>query len=302
MQLPRTELRDPDAIGLAKKNDAEILELLLHKQMGALSAVMTALPALTIGAARIQAAITGNKMIGYAGAGSAGLAALCDYLELPGTFGYPPERLRMLFAGGTENLKSMRGRVEDSAEAGERDFQASGLGSGDCLILNSASGTTPYTLGALHAARNSGTTTIGMANNPDTPLLIESDIPILLPTTPEIIAGSTRLGAATAQKVALNMMSSLVALRLGHAVRGHMVNLVADNEKLQKRALRIIMDISDCAEQDALTALNAAAGNVKVAILIARDKLEPDEARQRIADCDGNLRPLLDRSKNPQEH
>lgn len=300
MQLPRTELRDPDAIGLARRSDADILELLLQKQVAALSAVSSALPALTDGAARIQAAITSNKMIGYAGAGSAGLAALCDYLELPGTFGYPPERLRMLFAGGTDNLKSMRGRVEDSTEEGSRDFYDSGLGTDDCIILISASGTTPYTLGVLRAAKESGTTTIGIANNPDTPLLQQADIPILLPTQPEIIAGSTRLGAATAQKVALNMMSSLVALRLGHAVRGHMVNLVADNEKLQKRALRIIMDISDCSEADALDALRNASGDVKIAILIARDKVEPEVARQRIAACDGNLRPLLDHTINPQ--
>ncbi|WP_150525871.1 N-acetylmuramic acid 6-phosphate etherase [Roseibium sediminis] len=300
MQLPRTELRDPDAIGLARRSDADILELLLQKQVAALSAVNSALPALTDGAARIQAAITSNKMIGYAGAGSAGLAALCDYLELPGTFGYPPERLRMLFAGGTDNLKSMRGRVEDSTEEGSRDFYDSGLGTDDCIILISASGTTPYTLGVLRAAKESGTTTIGIANNPDTPLLQQADIPILLPTQPEIIAGSTRLGAATAQKVALNMMSSLVALRLGHAVRGHMVNLVADNEKLQKRALRIIMDISDCSEADALDALRNASGDVKIAILIARDKVEPEVARQRIAACDGNLRPLLDHTINPQ--
>ncbi|EFO30051.1 N-acetylmuramic acid 6-phosphate etherase [Roseibium sp. TrichSKD4] len=294
MSLPRTELRDPDAIGLAKSSDENILGLLLEKQTEALNAVHSALPQLAKGASLIQKAIIEKRLIGYAGAGSAGLAALCDYLELPGTFGYPVDRLRMLFAGGIDNLKSMKGSIEDSLEGGTNDFAASGLSENDCLILISASGTTPYTLGVLNAAKAAGITTIGLANNPDTPLLHQSDVPILLQTQPEIIAGSTRLGAATAQKVALNMMSTLVALRLGHAVRGHMVNLVADNEKLQIRATRIIMDIAGCDIETAQFALKQTLGDVKVAILMVRDDLPVDIARQKIAECDGNLRPLLD--------
>jgi len=293
MKLPTTEDRDPLSIGLNNKSDDDVLALLLDRQRAALDAVEDAIPQISKAANALQRASQANGMIGYAGAGSAGLTALADCLELPGTFGFPPERMRMLYAGGAENLLHLAGTYEDNEDAGRHDFLTSGLGEGDILIAVSASGSTPYTLGTFRAAQAAGTETIALANNPDAPLLDLADHPILLKTPPEIIAGSTRLGAASAQKAALNMISTLVALRLGHAVRGHMVNLVADNEKLRLRAQRILQDLTGCTAETAMTTLLKADGRVKVAALMILRDLDRTAAEKILADNNGNLRPFL---------
>lgn len=293
MKLPTTEDRDPLSIGLNNKSDDDVLTLLLDRQRAALDAVGDAIPQISKAANALQRASQANGMIGYAGAGSAGLTALADCLELPGTFGFPPERMRMLYAGGAENLLHLAGTFEDDEEVGRTDFQTSGLGEGDILIAVSASGSTPYTLGTFRAAQAAGTETIALCNNPDTPLLDLADHPILLKTPPEIIAGSTRLGAASAQKAALNMISTLVALRLGHAVRGHMVNLVADNEKLRLRAQRILKDLTGCAAETAMSTLLKADGRVKVAALMILRDLDSASAEKILAENNGNLRPFL---------
>ncbi|MEL7525055.1 MAG: N-acetylmuramic acid 6-phosphate etherase, partial [Pseudomonadota bacterium] len=246
MTLPTTEDRDPQSIGLSARSDEDVLAVILQRQIAAIEAARDAIPQIAKAAAALHTAAASGRKIGYAGAGSAGLTALTDCLELPGTFGFPSDRMCVLYAGGAENLLNLAGVHEDNAKAGIEDFQGSGLGSGDVLIAVSASGSTPYTCGAVQAANSAGTVTIGIANNADTPLMRAAGHAVLLRTPPEIIAGSTRLGAASAQKAALNMMSTLVALRLGHAVRGHMVNLVADNEKLRQRAQRILQDLTNC--------------------------------------------------------
>lgn len=293
MTLPTTEDRDPQSIGLSARPDEEVLGVILERQIEAIEAARGAIPQITKAAVALHAAAASGAKIGYAGAGSAGLTALTDCLELPGTFGFPADRMCVLYAGGAENLLNLAGVHEDDAQAGLKDFQGSGLGAGDVLIAVSASGSTPYTCGAVQAANNAGTVTIGIANNADTPLVREVTHAILLKTPPEIIAGSTRLGAASAQKAALNMMSTLVALRLGHAVRGHMVNLVADNAKLRQRAQRILQDLTGCTPDDAADALTKANGRVKTAVLMLLKGLDADAADRALAHTEGNLRPLL---------
>ncbi|WP_298816412.1 N-acetylmuramic acid 6-phosphate etherase [uncultured Roseibium sp.] len=293
MTLPTTEDRDPLSIGLSNRSDEEVLSLLLERQMEALRAVGPALPQLVNAATALQKAAQAGNKIGYSGAGSAGLTALSDCLELPGTFGFPADRMCMLYAGGVENLLHLAGTHEDDIALGIRDFDQSGLGEGDVLIGVSASGTTPYTLGTFKAAAKAGTVTIAIVNNPGTPLQEHSNFPVFLNTPVEIIAGSTRMGAASAQKAALNMISTLVALRLGHAVRGHMVNLVADNEKLRSRAQRMLQDLTGCAEETAANALIQANGRVKVATVMIREGVNANKAEDILKKYDGNLRPLL---------
>ncbi|WP_421982908.1 N-acetylmuramic acid 6-phosphate etherase [Roseibium sp.] len=293
MTLPTTEDRDPQSIGLSTKPDEEVLSIILQRQLEALEATRDAIPQICRAAACLHTAAASGGKIGYAGAGSAGLTALTDCLELPGTFGFSPDRMCILYAGGAENLLNLAGVHEDDTQAGLKDFGESGLGAGDVLIAVSASGTTRYTLGAVQAANRAGTVTVGIANNADTPLMREVTHAIFLKTPPEIIAGSTRLGAASAQKAALNMMSTLVALKLGHAVRGHMVNLVADNDKLRQRAQRILQDLTDCSPQDALDALTEADGRLKVAVLMLLKDLDAEAAEDALARNDGNLRSFL---------
>jgi len=293
MKLPTTEDRDPLSIGLSNRSDDDVLALLLNRQRGALTAVEEAIPQIAKAAEALQRVAHANRKIGYAGAGSAGLTALADCLELPGTFGFPVERMRMLYAGGAENLLHLAGVNEDDEDAGRQDFKNSGLGEGDILIAVSASGSTPYTLGTVREAQAAKTETVALANNPDTPLLQLADHPILLKTPPEIIAGSTRLGAASAQKAALNMISTLVALRLGHAVRGHMVNLIADNEKLRLRAQRILQDLTGCPADIAMATLLQANGRVKIAALMILSGMDADNAETVLTEHKGNLRPFL---------
>lgn len=294
MSLPTTESRDPAAIGLSKLADTDIMSVLLDKQVGAFEAVERAIPDLVAAAQVMKTTIETGGLIAYAGAGSSGLAALSDYLELPGTFGLSPDRLRMLYAGGATNLISLTGGAEDDLSAGEVDLEKAGIGTGDCLICVSASGSTPYTLGTLRAAKGRGAKVIALVSNPDTLLLNEADFPVLLETAAEIIAGSTRMGAATAQKAAMNLLSTLVALRLGHVVRGHMINLVADNEKLKSRAHRIVCDLARCTAYQAETALERAGGRVKIAVLLSiQNALTVEQAEIALAAVQGNLRDLL---------
>ncbi len=182
----------------------------------------------------------------------------------------------------------MTGAVEDAAGAAAAEVVRLDLGGRDALVAVSASGSTPCTVAAAEAARARGVAVIGVANVADSPLLRAAQVAVLLHTGPEVVAGSTRMGAATAQKIALNMLSTLTALRLGHVHDGHMVNGVADNGKLRTRAARIVAEIADVDSPAAEAALEAAEGSVKVAILIAVGA-EPGDAVRLLARTEGRL-------------
>jgi N-acetylmuramic acid 6-phosphate etherase len=214
--------------------------------------------------------------------------ALADCLEMLGTFGIPPDRTPMLFAGGAEALLKMTGGVEDDPALAARDFARAGLQAGDVLIAVAASGATPYTLQVADLARAAGAKVIGIANSPDAPLFERSDAAVFLDTGPEIVAGSTRLGAATAQKVALNLISVLVGVQLGHVHDGMMVNLIADNAKLKERAARIVARVAGVDPGVARVALNRAGGAVKPAVLVAKGATL-DTAQARLASAGGVL-------------
>ncbi|KGJ06508.1 N-acetylmuramic acid 6-phosphate etherase [Paracoccus halophilus] len=293
MNQRSTESRHPDSADLHAQPAERILSLLLDAQIGALSALRPALPAIERAAEAGAKALRDGGRMGYAGAGSSGLMALADCLELAGTFGLAPDRSPMLFAGGADALLHMKGSVEDDPELARADVARAGLGAGDVLLVLSASGTTPYALAATDAAKARGVTVAGFANRADSPLLRAADIPVLIETGPEMVAGSTRMGAATAQKVALNMLSVLVAIRLGHVHDGHMVNVVADNAKLVARAGRIVAALAHVPADAAETALAATGGAVKPAILVARG-MSPDQARAALEHSGGHLAPLLD--------
>lgn len=265
----RTEARHPSSAGLQDASPADVLERLLAAQEQAVAAVRPAVPDLERAAEATAAALGNGHRLVYAGAGSSGLMALSDCLELAGTFGIPPDRTPMLLAGGTATLLHMTGAVEDDPALAQGDLARTAPGPGDVLLCLSASGSTPYALAVAQGARAAGALVIGMANVAGSPLLLLADIAVLLDTGPEVIAGSTRMGAGTAQKVALNMLSTLVGVRLGHVHDGYMVNVVADNAKLADRAARIVADISGTDKAAAAKALAAGGGAVKPAVLIA---------------------------------
>nr|WP_306269042.1 N-acetylmuramic acid 6-phosphate etherase [Pararhizobium sp. IMCC3301] len=297
MPLQATEHSSNQAEALDLRAPLEVLSILHRGQLDAARCVSTCFPALCRAAEAAATALSSGGRLIYAGAGSSGLMAMADALELPGTFGIAPDRVVILLAGGMNNLPALAGAPEDDTDQARRDVAAAGVGPDDCIIAVSASGTTPYALAALRTARASGAATIAVANNAPAPLLDEADIAIHLSTPPEIIAGSTRMGAGSAQKIALNMISTLMAIRLGHVHDGEMVNLKADNAKLKQRANRIVCAISQCTHEQAERYLEAADGSVKVAILLAAGAPDPEQARQMLAASAEMLRPALQHLK-----
>ncbi|MGD9912777.1 MAG: N-acetylmuramic acid 6-phosphate etherase [Rhizobiaceae bacterium] len=295
MALARTEQQHAEAAGLDVQPPETILRILAEAQVQAAAAVGQALPQIAEAAATAADALRGGGRLIYAAAGSSGLMALADALEMPGTFGIARDRVVTLMAGGIASLTDMVGGVEDDAEEAAREISALGVSASDCVFALSASGTTPYAVGALTQAKKLGARTIGIANNAGTPLVTGADIGIVLPTPPEVIAGSTRMGAGTAQKITLNMLSTLVAVHLGHVHDGFMVNLRADNEKLRGRAARIVSAVSGTDIEQARRALDTAGGAVKEAVLLASGSRGADEARQLLGESNEHLRDALKR-------
>ncbi|RUU51379.1 N-acetylmuramic acid 6-phosphate etherase, partial [Mesorhizobium sp. M2C.T.Ca.TU.002.02.1.1] len=229
----------------------------------------------------------------YAAAGSSGLMAMADALELPGTFGIARDRIAILIAGGDDAFRTLAGGPEDDTGEASAAVAAAAIGKGDCLIAISASGSTPYAVQALQDARSRGAATIAIANNRGAALFKQADVAILLETPPELIAGSTRMGAGTAQKIALNMLSTLTAIHLGHVHDGYMVNLTADNIKLRDRAVRMVAAISGKSREDAARLLEESGGVVKTAILLAAGAANADAAEKILEGAGQKLRPAL---------
>jgi len=303
MAETRTEALHRNAEGLDIQAPEAILVSLADAQIEAAKAVHNAIPAIARAAEIIASRLNGGGKLAYAAAGSSGLMALADALELPGTFGIQRDRIAILIAGGDEAFKTLAGGPEDDTEEAAAAVAKAGIGAGDCLIALSASGTTPYAVRAIEDARRRGAATIGIANNRDSALLRQAETAILLETPPEVIAGSTRMGAGTAQKIALNMLSTLTAVHLGHVHDGYMVNLLADNIKLRDRAARIVAAISGRDRDEAARLLEKSGGAVKTAILLAAGADSADAAEKLLEGTGQKLRPALsaiEGSKGPK--
>lgn len=269
---------------------AEALQVMLAAQIAAVTSLEAALPQIAKAAGHVAKALHGGHKLAYIAAGSSGLMALSDACELPGTFGISTAQIVIAMAGGVPMNGHMPGDTEDDASTGAD--AANTLQPGDVALILSASGTTPYALAALHAAKARGAHVIAIANRPDTPLLASADTPICLTTGPEVIAGSTRLGAGTAQKITLNMISTMAGVQLGHVHDGLMVNVHADNAKLRDRATEIVMQIAAVPQDRAAGALAQAAFDVKAATLIAAGA-SAAQAISLLATHDHRLGPCL---------
>ena len=291
MSRPNTELMHHEAANLDRLSNAEILSILHRSQVDAANAVAAAIDSLAQGAEAMALAVRNGRKLVYAAAGSSGLQGMADGLEITPTFGVPISQIKILRAGGLEDLSRPKGEAEDNVAAAQLD--ASVIEAGDCVICLAASGSTAYTITILKLAQEKGAVTIGISNNPDTALLSHADIPIHLPTPPEVIAGSTRLGAGTAQKIALNMMSSLMGVRLGHVLDGLMVNVIANNEKLYRRAEEIVMQVTGCGRSTASSNLHKANGAVKEAVLLALGAQSYFDAQNLLERNNQNLRDAL---------
>ena len=234
----------------------------------------------------------GTGRLIYIGAGTSGRIAVQDGVELVPTYGWEPERLVYALAGGMDALLASVEGAEDDSAAGEEAIQAAGAGPDDVAIGVAASGRTPYTIAAVRAAAAGGALTVGIASNAATPLLEAADHPIFLDTGSEIPAGSTRMKAGTAQKIALNLFSTAVMLRLGRVYGGLMVDMRISNRKLHQRAVAMIAEISGAERSVAEAALAEAAGNIKLGVLIALG-VEARQAATALRDAEGNLRQAI---------
>jgi len=286
---PMTERLHDLAPGLDDCPPEVIAGHLLAGQTQALVAVSNALPEIAQGGQIMAETLTNGGRLIYAAAGSSGLMAMADACELAGTYGIDPARITILMAGGLPRDAAMPGGTEDDRQEAARAARI--ITGQDAVIVLSASGTTPYALEIARIAQARGAAIIAIANNPGAPLFDGATVAICLPTPPELIAGSTRMGAGTAQKAALNMMSTIMGVALGHIHDGMMVNLCADNAKLENRAATMIARITGTPAPQ--THLATAGGAVKPAILLAAGAENLDQAEALLAASGGHIRAAL---------
>ena len=287
----KTESELPESSGIDTWSDAEILGAFVAGQERAIAAVKVAIPQISKAANAVAACLAGGGRLFYAGAGTSIRIGVQDGSELPATFGMAEDRIVYLIAGGRAAMFETLADAEDDAEEGHR--ATSICKAGDALIAIAASGSTPYTIAAAKRARELGATVVAVVNNPNAALAAAADIEIFLDSGPEVIMGSTRMGAGTAQKAALNLLSTLAYIKLGAVHDGMMVNVRADNLKLKARARGIVSRIANANEKDAAAALEISKGEVKPAVLICAGAKSLDAAQKLLVESKSNLRLAL---------
>jgi len=287
-----TEQISPRYVELDSWPAAEMITAMYEGQLAAAAAVRGALGAIAAAVEDAVPALQRGGRIVYAGAGTSGRIGVQDGAELSPTYDWPAERLVFAMAGGLDALvRSVEG-AEDNETAGARAMTDAKIGSDDVVIGTAASGTTPFTIGALRAANAAGAVTIAVANNPAAPLFNVARHRILADTGSEVVAGSTRMNSGTAQKIVLNLFSTAVMVKMGRVYRGLMVDMRARNAKLRRRAEVMVSEIIQCPEGDAARYLDQADGDVKTAVLLGLG-LGRSEAAQLLRRHGGNLRSAI---------
>jgi N-acetylmuramic acid 6-phosphate etherase len=287
-----TERPSPRYVNIDAWEPADILDAMIEGQFAAVAAVRAVRAAIERAVLAAEGRLRMRGRLIYVGAGTSGRLAVQDGAELMPTFSWPRERLLLLIAGGHEAMMRAVEGAEDETGGAADLVREHAVGADDVLIAVAASGTTPFTLACLREARARGALTIGIANNAGTPLLTEAECPILLETGAEPIAGSTRMNAGTAQRIALNLISSLLMIRLGRVYQGLMVDVQASNRKLVQRSERMLLRLTRRSPDEVREALTRANGSVKLAVLLLRG-CEVDEARQLLDRADGQLRRAM---------
>ena len=288
-----TERLSPRYLSIDVWDPADILDTMIEGQFAAVAAVQAARPAIESAAAAMEERLRNQGRLVYVGAGTSGRLAVQDGAELMPTFGWPEDRLLLIIAGGRDALLQSIEGAEDAVDQAVQLVDRHNIGADDVLIAVAASGTTPFTLACLTEGRRRGALTVGIANNPATPILEKSHHAILLDTGCEPIAGSTRLKAGTAQKITLNALSSLLMIRLGKVYQGLMVDVQVLNEKLARRSEEMLIQLTGCSRSDAHDALNRANGSVKIATLLLHG-CDLESATKLLNRSGGQLRGALD--------
>ena len=265
----KTEAADPALADIDRWPTERAIEAMLDGQRQAIEAIASQTGTLADAAEAAALRLGETGRLAYAGAGTSGRVGVQDGVELTPTFGWPEARLAFFIAGGEAALMRAVEGAEDDAGAGAAEVAAAGFGPSDVLIGVAASGRTPYTIAAIEEARARGSLTIALASNPGSALLEAADYAILLDSGSEAVAGSTRMKAGTAQKAALNLLSTAIMLRMGLVYRGLMVDMQITNAKLLERAVRMVADIASVRDEIARDALVDADRNIRLAVLLA---------------------------------
>jgi N-acetylmuramic acid 6-phosphate etherase len=291
--MPTTETVNPRFVDIDSWPTSEAVEAMLEGQLSAIAAIKTQVPHIARASeAAAERLIKGGRLI-YVGAGTSGRIAVQDGVELGPTYGWPAERLAFIMAGGMAALSASAEGAEDDPNDSRAQLDAINLTKNDVVIGVAASGRTPFTVSAIEAARAFGALTIGISNNRHAPLQEAAEFGLVADTGSELIAGSTRMKAGTAQKAILNLFSTTTMLRCGRVYRGLMVNMVISNEKLLQRAHGMVAKLTNCSDTAAIAAVQATGGDIKKAVLIAMG-LSVAEATDRLAAHGENLRQVIE--------
>ena len=278
-EVPITEQENPRTRELSRLPTAEIVRLMNEEDASVAAAVGRVLPDVVRAVERIVERMKAGGRLFYVGTGTSGRLGVLDASECPPTFGVPPELVQGIIAGGYEALYRAVEASEDDREAGARDLQSRGVNGSDALVGLAASGRTPYTIGAVEYARSIGAFTAAVTCAPGSPITKAAEVSIAPVVGPEVVAGSTRLKAGTAQKMVLNMLSTATMIRLGYVTGNRMTNLQPRNVKLRARSLRILAAEAGLDEGAAREALDGAGGDLRVALVMSKTKRTPEEAR-----------------------
>jgi len=289
-----TENIHPLSAGLDTLSIDEVLRRIYEDNARALDSVRSAIPQIAAVVHTYATACKEGGRVFYVGAGTSGRLGFVDAAELPATFGVAPDRVQVIFPGDIADASAKVDSREDDAAAGQRAVTERNIGSKDLVIGITASGETPFVIGAIQEAKSHGARTAGIMNNVGTSLERLVDLAIVIPTGPELIAGSTRLKAGTVQKIVLNMLSTAAMISLGKVYDGFMVGLRANNEKLRRRAIRTLAALTG-QQTDAIEhALAAAKYEVDTALVMLNGDISYTEARKFLQHYKGNVRKTLE--------
>jgi N-acetylmuramic acid 6-phosphate etherase len=293
---PITEQANPKTKDIDRRSTLEIVTLINEEDKTVAEAISRVLDRVAAAVEIISERVGAGGHLFYTGTGTSGRLGVLDASECPPTYGVSPELVRGIIAGGYDALHKAVEGAEDKPDQAARDLDAFGVSSGDAVVCISASGNTPYTLGALKHAKKIGAATIALTCNPDSRMAAEADVSIAPVVGPEVIAGSSRMKAGTAQKMILNMLSTATMIRLGLVYGNLMSNLQANNEKLVRRACAILAEESGISAEDAARIFDQSGRELRTALLMARLGLSQDKAEQLLKSHGGSVRRAIDKT------
>ena len=288
-----TEQRNPNSMQLDSLSAQELVTLINREDQQVALAVEKCLPQIVSAVEKIVAAFERGGRLVYVGAGTSGRLGVLDASECPPTYGVKPEMVVGLIAGGDHALRHPIEGAEDNVQQGQADLEEIDFSARDVLVGIAASGRTPYVLGALNYAKQLGATTVSIASNPKSKMAEVADIAIETVVGPEVLTGSSRMKSGTAQKLVLNMLTTASMVLIGKCYQNLMVDVQASNKKLKARALKIVMEATECDNEAAANVLAKANGQVKLAILMQLSGLDALEAQSLLDKSNGKLRQAL---------